>query len=92
MSVQLITDLLKQVNYPGFSRDIVSFGLIRETQFENGLARIKLEIVVSDPTLPKKLKDEIENTLLANEEIKKVEQEINLVKKILNIESNDQKN
>lgn len=80
MSVQLITDLLKQVNYPGFSRDIVSFGLIRETQFENGLARIKLEIVVSDPTLPKKLKDEIENTLLANEEIKKVEVQI-IVKK-----------
>ena len=30
-----IIELLKQIKYPGFSRDIVSFGLIKEIQIEN---------------------------------------------------------
>lgn len=80
MSEQLITDLLKQINYPGFSRDIVSFGLIQETRFENGQAFVKLEVSTANPTLPKNLKDEIESTLIKEEAIKEVEVQI-VVKK-----------
>ncbi|MDG0964802.1 MAG: P-loop NTPase, partial [Opitutales bacterium] len=80
MSDQLITDLLKQVNYPGFSRDIVSFGLIQETRFENGQAFVKLEISTADPTLPKVLKDEIEKKLIQEEVIQEVDIQI-IVKK-----------
>ena len=80
MSEQLITDLLKQVNYPGFSRDIVSFGLIQETRFENGQAFVKVEISTADPTLPKVLKGEIENKLNQQESIRGVDIQI-IVKK-----------
>ncbi|MBT7405169.1 MAG: Mrp/NBP35 family ATP-binding protein [Opitutae bacterium] len=80
MSEQLITDLLKQVNYPGFSRDIVSFGLIQETRFENGQAFVKVEISTADPTLPKVLKGEIENKLIQEESIQGVDIQI-IVKK-----------
>lgn len=89
MSEQLITDLLKQINYPGFSRDIVSFGLIQETRFENGQAYVKLEVSTADPTLPKKLKDEIENTLIKEESIQEVEVQI-VVKKPA-VDNTDQK-
>jgi ATP-binding protein involved in chromosome partitioning len=89
MSKQLITDLLKQINYPGFSRDIVSFGLIQETRFENGQAFVKLEVSTADPTLPKNLKDEIENTLIKEGAINKVEVQI-VVKKPA-VDNTDQK-
>ena len=45
MSDELILSLLGQVKYPGFSRDIVSFGLVRETALdEKGKATVKLEL------------------------------------------------
>ena len=80
MSEQFIIDLLKEINYPGFSRDIVSFGLIQESHFENGQAFVKLEVSASEPTLPKILKEEIEKTLLKNDQIEKVDVQI-IVKK-----------
>ncbi len=80
MSEQFITDLLKQINYPGFSRDIVSFGLIQESRFENGQAFVKLEVSGSEPTFPKTLKDEIEKTLLENDKVEGVNVQI-IVKK-----------
>ena len=73
MSEKLITELLKQVNYPGFSRDIVSFGLVHDAKLEEGKAFVKLEINSGDPTLPTKLKEDIEKTLLSDEAIQDVE-------------------
>ena len=60
MSEQLIIELLKNVNYPGFSRDIVSFGLVHEARMENDTALVKIEINSADPKLPLKLKEDIE--------------------------------
>ena len=73
MSEKLITELLKQVNYPGFSRDIVSFGLVHHAKLEEGKAFVKLEINSGDPTLPTKLKEDIEKILLSDEAIQDVE-------------------
>jgi ATP-binding protein involved in chromosome partitioning len=56
---------LKNVKYPGFSRDIVSFGLVRSAAFEGGVARVSLAITTSDPKAPKQLKDDVERALLA---------------------------
>ena len=36
MTSDQIKDQLKQVKYPGFSRDIVSFGLVRSAGFVDG--------------------------------------------------------
>ncbi|MDC0547379.1 Mrp/NBP35 family ATP-binding protein [Opitutales bacterium] len=83
MSDELITELLKQINYPGFSRDIVSFGLIQETRFKDGQAFVKLEVSTTDATLPKALKEDIETTLLKNDKIQGVEVQI-IVKKSQN--------
>lgn len=82
MPEHFLTDLLKSINYPGFSRDIVSFGLIQESHFENGLAFVKLEVSGSEPTLPKILKEEIEKTLLQNELIKEVNVQITVKKPV----------
>ncbi len=56
---------LRKVKYPGFSRDIVSFGLVKSASFEAGVARVSLAISTSDPRVPKQLRDEVERSLLA---------------------------
>jgi ATP-binding protein involved in chromosome partitioning len=56
---------LRKVKYPGFSRDIVSFGLVKSASFEGGVARVSLAISTSDPKVPKQLRDEVEKSLLA---------------------------
>ena len=38
ISEQQITDALKAVKYPGYSRDIVSFGIVKHVAASNGAA------------------------------------------------------
>ena len=66
MTTDAIKELLKQVKYPGFSRDIVSFGIVRNIAFQDGVAHVSLGVTTSDPKVPPFLKKEVENCLLAN--------------------------
>jgi ATP-binding protein involved in chromosome partitioning len=56
---------LKQVKYPGFSRDIVSFGLVRAATWADGTARVSLALTTSDPKVPAQLKRDVEECLRA---------------------------
>ena len=56
---------LKQVKYPGFSRDIVSFGLVRSAVLMDGTARVALALTTSDPKIPLFLKSEVDKCLRA---------------------------
>ncbi len=44
-----IQEALKGVNYPGYSRDIVSFGLVKNVVAANGSASIDLELTSHNP-------------------------------------------
>ena len=57
--------LLAQVKYPGFSRDIVSFGLVKTAAFAEGTAKIALTLTTADQKVPLQLKREVEACLLA---------------------------
>jgi len=61
----LLKEALQQVKYPGFSRDIVSFGLVREAVLEGGDARVALALTTADPHIPAVLKADIEKALRA---------------------------
>jgi ATP-binding protein involved in chromosome partitioning len=61
---------LKQVKYPGFSRDIVSFGIVRSAEFSDGTARVSLAITTGDPKVPLQLKSDVERCLRALPEVK----------------------
>jgi ATP-binding protein involved in chromosome partitioning len=67
-----IKEALKQVKYPGFSRDIVSFGLVRSAAFVDGTAKVSIAITTSDPKVPTFLKTEIENCLRVQPGVKDV--------------------
>ncbi len=71
-----ITAALKGVNYPGFSRDIVSFGLIRDIKFENGRAAVSLAVTTTDPSVPYQLKKDIESVLSLLEGVSSTQVEI----------------
>jgi ATP-binding protein involved in chromosome partitioning len=58
-----IKEQLKQVKYPGFSRDIVSFGLVRSAGFFNGTVKVALALASNDPKTPLQLKHDIEQVL-----------------------------
>jgi ATP-binding protein involved in chromosome partitioning len=60
-----ILEQLKQVKYPGFTRDIVSFGLVRSAGILDGLAKVSLALTTSDPKIPLHLKTEVEKCLRA---------------------------
>lgn len=55
MTPDSILEALKQVPYPGFSRDIVSFGLVKDVQFENGIATVLISVQTKDPTVPEQI-------------------------------------
>ena len=63
--------LLKKVKYPGFSRDIVSFGLVTDVSFTDGYAKIKVEVSGEDSTLPNTIKTGIQKVLEEAPSVKK---------------------
>tara|TARA_B110000305_G_C19434247_1_gene637948 strand:+ start:627 stop:1673 length:1047 start_codon:yes stop_codon:yes gene_type:complete len=62
---------LSQIKYPGFSRDIVSFGLIQGIDFSNGEAVVRIGLTTDDSTVPNKIKVEAQEALLKVEGIEK---------------------
>lgn len=64
-----ILTLLKKVKYPGFSRDIVSFGLVTEVKILDELVRVRVEVSAKDPSLPNVIKNEIESLFDQEKEI-----------------------
>ena len=57
---------LGQIRYPGYSRDIVSFGLVKGIEVTlDGKVSIGLAVTSADPEVPKKLYAEIEAVLKA---------------------------
>jgi ATP-binding protein involved in chromosome partitioning len=69
MSNDKILNILKKVNYPGFSRDIVSFGLIQSAEIVGKNAKVLIEVSASDESLPAKIKNDVEMALLADDAI-----------------------
>ena len=65
MTPDELKEHLKQVKYPGFSRDIVSCGLVRSAALVDGTARVSLAITTSDPKVPLHLKREVDQCLRA---------------------------
>lgn len=58
-----IEDLLKEVKYPGFSRDIVSFGIVRRIDAEGPQATVHLEFSTSDEKISQQVAEDIRKVL-----------------------------
>ncbi len=49
LNEQTVLDALRQVKYPGFSRDIVSFGFVKDLEVGGGNVSFRLEIMTESP-------------------------------------------
>jgi ATP-binding protein involved in chromosome partitioning len=63
VSEEQVRDALKSVRYPGFTRDIVSFGLVKGVKIDNGEVKVQLALATNDPNVPAAIKNDAENIL-----------------------------
>src|SRR5438093_12449570 len=63
ISEEEIKKALKTVKYPGFTRDVVSFGLVKTIQIDDGDVRVQLAIATNDPNVPATIKNDAEKLL-----------------------------
>ena len=74
VSEEQVRNALKSVKYPGFTRDIVSFGLVKAVNIDNGEVKVQLALATNDPNIPATIKNDAEKVLrgLAGVETAKV--------------------
>ena len=63
ISEEQITEALKNVKYPGFSRDIVSFGLVKGIRIDGGAVTVQLALATNEPAIPQTIKTDAEKVL-----------------------------
>src|SRR6266545_6797510 len=73
-----ILEALKSVKYPGYSRDIVSFGLVKNIAANNGSVSVVIELTSANREIAAQLKQVCEQTLRALPEVKMVHVEVKM--------------
>ncbi|MEI9961957.1 MAG: Mrp/NBP35 family ATP-binding protein [Limisphaerales bacterium] len=63
LSQDTVLDALKSVKYPGYSRDIVSFGLVKEISAANGAVSVTMQLTSPNPEAAQQIKIESERVL-----------------------------
>jgi ATP-binding protein involved in chromosome partitioning len=71
-----IKNALKAVKYPGYSRDIVSFGLIKEASAANGAVSVSMQLTSANAGAAAQIKTESERVLKALPGVKLVHVEV----------------
>src|SRR5246500_2853991 len=70
ISEEQVKNALKAVKYPGFTRDIVSFGLVKSIQIDNGDVKVQFALATNDPNVPATIKNDAERALRTIEGIR----------------------
>jgi len=71
-----IKNALKAVKYPGYSRDIVSFGLVKEISATQGGVSVVMQLTTSNPVAARQIKEDSERVLKALPGVKLVNVEV----------------
>lgn len=58
-----VAECLKQVKYPGFSRDIVSFGLLKDSAYQDGVLEVQLVLSTGEPAIAEQIRREAQAAL-----------------------------
>ena len=73
MNKEKALELFRTIKYPGFSRDIVSFGIIKDFEIENKNAVVSLNITSNDEKKKREIVDAIISVLKESGEVDEVE-------------------
>src|SRR3984893_5611651 len=63
ISEEQIRDALRSVRDAGFSRDIVSFGVVKGINIDDGEVKVQLALATNDPHIPATIKNDAEKIL-----------------------------
>ena len=78
LSQESILEALKAVKYPGFSRDIVSFGLVKNAAAGNDAVSVSLQLTSGSAEIAHKIKHDCEHVLRALPGVKLVHVDVKL--------------
>src|ERR1043166_6555089 len=71
-----IKNALKAVKYPGYSRDVVSFGLVKQIATSDGAVSVSMQITAGTPEVARQIKAESEGVLKALPGVNRVHVEV----------------
>ncbi len=63
LTPEAVREALRQVRYPGFSRDIVSFGLVKDIRVEGGRVNVLLSVTARDPRIAQQIQEAAEQAI-----------------------------
>jgi ATP-binding protein involved in chromosome partitioning len=63
LTEQQVHEALKQVKYPGFTRDIVSFGIVKHIAINGADVAVTMQMASSNPRIPEQIRAEAEQAL-----------------------------
>jgi len=72
-----IQEALKRVKYPGYARDIVSFGLVKKVTVGDGALRVALQLTTASAEAAKQIQADTERELMSLPGVKSVQIEVN---------------
>src|SRR5438874_8454753 len=67
-----VINALKGVKYPGYTRDIVSFGLVKDVAAGNGAVSVVVQLTGGNPQIARQIKADCETTLRVLPEVQRV--------------------
>jgi len=76
LTEQQIIESLRAVKYPGYSRDIVSFGFVKRVVINNNTVTLQLECATANPNAAQQIKTECERVLKSLPEVNAVRIEL----------------
>ena len=78
MTEDQIRQALSTVKYPGFTRDIVSFGLLKHVHIEGNDVTVQMALTTADARVPQEIKQDAERVLGAIPGVGKVAVKIDI--------------
>jgi ATP-binding protein involved in chromosome partitioning len=73
-----IQNALKAVKYPGFSRDVISFGLVKEISVANGAVSVAMQLATANPEIAQQIRAESERVLKNLPGVSRVQVEVKM--------------
>jgi len=72
LNEEIVINALKGVKYPGYSRDIVSFGLVKDVAAGNGAVTLVVQLTGGNPQVAQRIKADCETALRVLPDVQRV--------------------
>jgi len=78
LNEEVVINALKHVKYPGYSRDIVSFGLVKQVAAGNGAVSVLVQLTGGNSQIAQQIKADCENALKPLADVQRMSVEVKL--------------